>query len=243
MFGLNGEQVVHRARALAAEHAARLDLPATASDAQLHAAFDAVGRELGRDRKLRRPLQDGTIRSIVDSLVMWEVLVAVVGKDAAEARWFALRGVEPPAADAEPAPDRGAVPPPPPPPPPPPGPTGPAASARSVARRPRRLPDVHVDPGLADAVHAEPTSATDPLRRDGYDHSLWLEEWLELAVGTTAFDGLEAAVRAHPAVDAAMHMDREVLYVAAPALHPEDVRQVVLGALADAYDPGWERHL
>lgn len=100
---------------------------------------------------------------------------------------------------------------------------------------------MQVHPGLAEAVRAEPSSDDDPLHRDGYEHYLWLEEWMELAVGAETFDRVEGAVTAHPLVDAAMHMDREVLYVAAPTLPPEDVRQVVLATVANAYDPEWSR--
>ena len=230
MFGLNGEQVVHRARALAAEHATRRELPADASDAQLEAAIAAVGGEVARDRKLRRPLRNTAVRIIVDSLIAWEVVVAAVGKNAAEARFHALRGgstsavspdVPPPAQD--------------------PSPPVPAKPARTVRARPRRLPDVQVHPGLAESVHAEPTDNGDPLHHDGYEHYLWLEEWMELAVGADAFDRVEEAVAAHPLVDAAMHLDREVLYVAAPTLHPEDVRQIVLAVLANAYDSDGEQ--
>jgi hypothetical protein len=156
---------------------------------------------------------------------------AAVGKDAAEARWLALRGGDDPTtatSPEEPPPTEGL------------SPSVPARSAPTVRARPRRLPDLQVHPGLAESVHAEPSGDDDPLHRDGYEHYLWLEEWMELAVGADAFDRLEAAVAAHPLVDAAMHMDREVLYVAAPTLHPEDVRQVVLAVLADAYDPAWE---
>ncbi len=231
MFGLNGEQIVHRARALASEDATRRGLPADASDAELEAAIDAVGGAVARDRKLRRPLRNTTVRSVVDSLIAWEVVVAAVGKDAAEARWLALRGRERTAVASSDAP----------PPAPGPSPSVPARSARTVRKRPRRLPDVQVHPGLAESVHAEPTGGDDPLHRDGYEHHLWLEEWMELAVGAEAFDRLEVAVTDHPLVDVAMHMDREVLYVAAPTLHPADVRQIVLTVLADAYDPEWER--
>lgn len=230
MFGLNGEQIVHRARALATEHATRRELPADASDAQLKAAIDAVGGVVARDRKLRRPLRNTTVRSVVDSLIAWEVVVAAVGNDAAEARWLALRGRERTAVASSVVP----------PPVPGPSPSMPARSARTVRKRPRQLPDVQLHPGLVESVHAEPTGRDDPLHRDGYEHHLWLEEWMELAVGAEAFDRLEAAVTAHPMVEAAMHMDREVLYVAAPTLHPADVRQIVLAVLADAYDPDWE---
>lgn len=231
MLGLNGEQIVHRARALAAEHANRRELPADASDAELEDAIDAVGGVVARDRKLRRPLRNTTVRSVVDSLIAWEVVVAAVGKNAAQARWHALRGGERTAvASSEVSPpERG------------PSPSVPAKPARIVRKRPRRLPDVQVHPGLVESVHAEPTGGDDPLHDDGYEHHLWLEEWMELAVGGEAFDRLEAAVTAHPMVDVAMHMDREVLYVAAPTLHPADVRQIVLAVLADAYDPEWER--
>lgn len=231
MFGLNGEQIVHRARALATEHATRRELPVDASDAQLEAAIDAIGGMVARDRKLRRPLRDTTVRSVIDSLIAWEVVVVVVGKDAAEARWLALRGREGTAvASSEVSPPvRG------------PTPAVPARSARNVRKRPRQLPDVQLHPGLVESVHAEPTGGADPMHRDGYEHHLWLEEWMELAVGAEAFDRLEAAVTAHPMVDVAMHMDREVLYVAAPTLHPADVRQIVLAVLADTYDPDWEK--
>lgn len=231
MFGLNGEQIVHRARALATEHATRRELPADASDAQLKAAIDAVGGVVARDRKLRRPLRNTTVRSVVDSLIAWEVVVAAVGNDAAEARWLALRGRERTAVASSVVP----------PPVPGPSPSMPARSARTVRKRPRQLPDVQLHPGLVESVHAEPTGRDDPLHRDGYEHHLWLEEWMELAVGAEPFDRLEAAVTAHPLVEAAMHMDREVLYVAAPTLHPADVRQIVLAVLADAYDPDWEQ--
>jgi hypothetical protein len=232
VFGLNGEQVVHRARALASDHATQRELPADASNAQLEAAIAAVGGEVARDRKLRRPLRNRTVRSLVDSLIAWEVVVATVGTDAAEARWLALRGGErPTAASLEVPPSAEAA----------ASPSVPARSASSVQARPRRLPDVQVHPGLSESVHVEPTGDDDPLHRDGYEHYLWLEEWMELAVGVDAFDRVEGAVAAHPLVDAAMHMDREVLYIAAPTLHPEDVRQVVLAVLDNAYDPAWER--
>jgi hypothetical protein len=233
VFGLDGEQVIHRARALAAEHAARRELPADASDAQLEAAIVVVRGEVARDRKLRRPLRNATVRGLVDSLITWEVVVTAVGKETADARWHALRGLTPTVAaspDEPPLPDG-------------PSPTVPAKSARSVRARHRRLPDVQVHTGLAGSVHAEASGDDDPLHRDGYEHSLWLEEWLEIAVGAGAFARVEEAVAAHPLVDAAMHMDREVLYVAAPTLHPEDVRQVVLVVLADAFDPEWEQKL
>lgn len=116
-----------------------------------------------------------------------------------------------------------------------------AEPARKVRSRTRQLPDVPVDLGLAGAVCCEASADDDPLHRDGYEHSLWLDEGLELAVVPDAFNRLEAAVSGHPLVDVAMHMDREVLYVAAPTLHPDDVRQLVLDTLADAYDPDWEQ--
>lgn len=237
MFGLNGEQIVRRARDLAAGHAARLGLAADASDSALRTATSAVQDQVARDRRLRRPLREPGVRSIVDTLVSWEVVVAAVGKEAAEARWRELKGMDPapaPSSDgstaaAEPAPAAG--------------PTAPAEPARRVRRRRRRLPDVPVHPALAEAVRVQPSSDRDPVHGDGYEHDLWLEEWLELAVGAEAFSRLEAAVAAHPLVDVALHEDREVLYVAAPTLSPEDVRQVVLAVLDDTFDPSWEQRV
>lgn len=234
MFGLNGEQIVQRARALAADHSTRCDLPADASDAALATAITTVRDLVARDRKLRRPLRDTGVRSVVDSLVTWEVVVAAVGKDAAEARWLELHGRERTADPSPVTPPTGPI-------PDTAVPALPAETARTVRRRRRRLPDVHVPLGLAEAVRAQPSGDADSLHRDGYEHDLWLEEWLELAVGAETFACLESAVAAHPLVDVALHEDREVLYVAAPTLNPEDVRQIVLAALADAYDPDWEQ--
>ena len=94
MFGLNGQQIVQRARVLAAEHAIRRALPADASDAALEAASTAVSDLVARDRRLRRPLRDPGVMTLIDALVTWEVVVAAVGTDAAEARWRELRGME-----------------------------------------------------------------------------------------------------------------------------------------------------
>lgn len=72
VFGLNGEQLVHRARALAAEHAAQRELPTDASDAQLESAITAVGGEVARDRKLRRELRNSGVKTEADAR-LWEV--------------------------------------------------------------------------------------------------------------------------------------------------------------------------
>lgn len=117
-----------------------------------------------------------------------------------------------------------------------------------ILRRPRRLPDPAVEDaatleGLLEAVDVRPATDRDPVQHAGYDHSVWLEEWLELAVGEDVFTRLEEAVSNHPDVVAAMHEDRETFYVAAPTLHPDDVRAVIINALADDFDPDWEAGL
>lgn len=241
MFGLNGEQVVHRCRARAAERARELDLPRDADDAQLVAASQQVLAALDRDRKLRRPLREPTVRAIAEALATWEVVLAAVGPEEAEARYHVLRGLEPPEATPEEAtpPEEPAWHRP---------PDGPAEPPHRIRRRKRRMadPDLtaeQVAGGLRAAVTAEPTPADDPTREDGFDHSLWLEEWLELAIGGVAFRALEATVAAHPDVTGVLHQDREVLYVAAPGLHPDDVRALVIGIVAPHFDPAWEAKL
>ncbi|WP_380169747.1 hypothetical protein [Jannaschia sp. R86511] len=147
-------------------------------------------------------------------------MVVAVGAHAAEARWveLATRGR---IFDRSPA--------------------GTTEPPEALDGRARRLADVQVDAGLAEAVHVASLDEGSSEDSDDYEHVLWLEEWLELAVGAEALHALEAAVAAHPLVEDANHEDREVLSVAAPTLHPEDVRQVVLEVLAEAYNPDWSR--
>lgn len=240
-MGLDGEGVVLRCRALAAERAAANAVRSDAEDHELEAAAARLLEDLARDRKLRRPLRDDTVREIALALVTWEVVRASVGPERAEARYAALRGYDPsPPPATPPASGEGAAwqhP-----------PDGPAEPARQVGRRQRRLDDpavseAQVAGGLLDAVRAEPAADDDPQHDDGFDHYVWLEEWLEFAVGREVFDGLEAGVAAHADVTAAFHQDREVLYVAAPTLHPDDVRAVVLALITDHFDPDWESRI
>lgn len=240
VFGLDAEGIVERITTLATEQAAALELSADASDAELEAATSTVLETLLRDRKLRRHLRNPRIRAVAEGLAQWEVIVAAVGPDSAEARYDQLTGREPAdkrtAASSEHVASthlRSA------------GPGASRQSARRVARRRQRLgPPAVEDPdvvtGLSHAIEVEPTPDDDPRKELGYEHAVWLEDWLELAVGETAFDGLEAAVAEHPQVIASLHEDREQLFVAAPSLHPEDVRTIVAELLAPHFDPDWE---
>ena len=240
MFGLDGEGIVRRIRALARDRAAGLGLRPAATDAELETAARRVLHDVTRDRKLRRFFRDPRSHDIAGSLVTWEVVLHVVGRDHAEARFAALRGLPPPeppsprsegiAESAATAASATAA------------QLPPADSPRRIMRRPRRLPEPRLPDALADlleAVSVEANTPTDPRYSLGYDHAVWLEEWLELAVGAGPFDALEAAVAAHGDVVGALHEDREQLFVAAPSLHPEDVRTIVIDVLARDFDPTW----
>jgi hypothetical protein len=122
-------------------------------------------------------------------------------------------------------------------------PSGASTPARALADRPRRLPEPTVEDQaileeLSEAVSVEANADDDPRKQLGFDHVVWLEEWLESTVGGAAFDGLEEAVAEHPDVVAALHEDREMLFVSAPALHPDDVRALVIGLLAEPHADG-----
>ncbi|MFA9428644.1 hypothetical protein [Egicoccus sp. AB-alg2] len=240
-MGLDADGIVQRIRELAREQAARLPLSVGATDGQLEQAIEQVSAAIHDDRRLRRFFRQGEAASgIARSLVTWEILVAAVGERCAEARLNVLRGLPPPRsplaeqvteAQTELGPRRipGSV----------------VESSRRVKRRAERLPpptvaDKRVLRGLREAVSVQPTEPDDPVHAEGYDHAVWLEDWLGFAVGDEALADLEGRIAAHPEVLAAEHEDRECLFVAAPDLHPEDVRRLVIDLLAPTFDGDWE---
>ena len=104
MFGLDGEGIVRRIRALERDAAAETRLRPESTGDELEAAARRVLDEITRDRKLRRFFRDPRSRDVAASLVTWEVLRHAVGKDDVEARFAALRGLPPPKAPS-PRPD------------------------------------------------------------------------------------------------------------------------------------------
>lgn len=240
---MRGERVVERMRARIAEEVAAQPLGPEATDAELLAAVDRAVERMEADRRLRRVLRQDRMREVARILATGDVVSAAVGLEAADDRLRRLQGLPPvDAAPPQPTPSPS---------PSPAQPRRPALpevreSPRRVAARPRQLPPPGggVPASLLEAVQVEANPVDDPRRDLGYDHAVWLEEWLGFAVGEDIIlAGLEAAVAAHPQVLDALHEDREQLFVAAPALHPSDVRTIVVGALAGHFDEGWEQRL
>jgi hypothetical protein len=207
-----------------------------ATDRDIEVAVTSALDTVVRDRGLRRHLRDDRLRGVAEVLVRWEVVVAAVGADAAEERYERLVGHPPPAdllgrdVVAAGAPERG-------------DPAGASTRARAVAQRTRRVSgpvveDTALLEELSEAESVEANPDDDPRKELGFDHAVWLEEWLESTVGSAAFDGIEVAVDDHPEVGFALHEDREVPFVSAPHLHPEDVRAVVVEALAELCGAG-----
>ena len=88
-------------------------------------------------------------------------------------------------------------------------------------------------------VTVEPTQEADPMcQRCG--HAAWLDERAIALVGEDQLGRVASTVAGHPLVSEAILDDLEVLYVAAPALHHEDVRLLVAGALTDRIPDGWQ---
>ncbi len=69
-------------------------------------------------------------------------------------------------------------------------------------------------------------------------HAAWLEH-RAAALVDAELDNVAAAVAAHPLVTEVVPGDSDVLYVAAPTLHTEDVRLLVAAAMAERLPEGW----
>ena len=100
--------------------------------------------------------------------------------------------------------------------------------------------DVSTSPHLPQAmgwVTVETTQSADPMcTRCG--HAAWIEGSASNLMGPE-LDRVAGQVQDHPLVDEVVLEDREVLYVAAPNLHTEDVRLLVAAAMADRLPAGW----
>ncbi|HSF84663.1 MAG TPA: hypothetical protein VLG28_03255 [Acidimicrobiia bacterium] len=86
-------------------------------------------------------------------------------------------------------------------------------------------------------VTVETTQTADPMcTRCG--HAAWIEESASKLLGSE-LEVVASQVNDHPLVTEVVLEDREVLYVAAPSLHTEDVRLLVAAAMADRLPSGW----